>query len=85
MLQIAAAGLQPGKPYVLAFANAADGSGTLEPLTKFMTNPAGSAVVNAVGPIRQVVAADAGAPRRWLVIASGTPEAIGAVVQRQSE
>lgn len=50
-----------------------------------MTNPAGSAVVNAVGPIRQVVAADAGAPRRWLVIASGTPEAIGAVVQRQSE
>ena len=31
------------------------------------------------------VAADAGAPRRWLVIASGTPEAIGAVVQRQSE
>ena len=85
MLQIAAAGLEPGKPYVLAFANAADGSGTLEPLAKFMTNPAGSAVVNAVGPIRQVVATDAGAPRRWLVIASGTPEAIGPVVQRQSE
>ncbi len=85
MLQIAAAGLEPGKPYVLAFAETADGSGTLQPLAKFMTNPAGSAVVNAVGPIRQVVAADAGAPRRWLVIASGTPEAIGPVVQRQSE
>ena len=31
-----AAGLEPGKPYILAFAAHADGSGELEPLTKFM-------------------------------------------------
>src|SRR5262245_34558067 len=29
--------------------------GPLEPLSNFMTNPAGSAIVNAVRPIRQIV------------------------------
>ena len=48
-----------------------------------MTNPAGAAVVNAIGPIRQVVQADAGAARRWLVIAPGTAAAPGAAVQVQ--
>ena len=85
MLQVAAAGLEPGKPYILAFASHADGSGELEPLTKFMANPAGAAVVNAVGPIRQVVAPEEEAPRRWLVIAAGTPEDPGAVVQTQAQ
>ena len=48
--------------------NRADGSGTLEALASFMTNPAGSAIVNAVGPIRQVVRGEDDAPRRYLVI-----------------
>ena len=39
-----------------------------------MTNPAGSAIVNAVGPIRQIVQTSARPQRRYLVIvqASGT-------------
>jgi len=48
-----------------------------------MTNPAGAAIVNAVGPIRQVVQASDSAPRRYLVIAAGAPASIGAPVQIQ--
>jgi hypothetical protein len=40
---------------VLALSERGDGGGKLEPLQGFMTNPAGSAIVNAVGPIRQIV------------------------------
>ncbi len=83
VLQAAVAGLQPKEPYVLALARNANGKGALEPLAGFTTNPAGSAVVNAVGPIRQVVQNSNGAERRYLVIASGTPTQLGAVVQRQ--
>ena len=36
-------GLQPGQKYVLALAEQEDGSGPLQPLAAFMTNPAGSA------------------------------------------
>jgi hypothetical protein len=32
-----------------------DGTGTIEPIAQFMTNPAGAQIVNAVGPIRQIV------------------------------
>jgi len=83
VLQAAATGLQPKSPYVLALANQADGSGSLEPLANFMTNPAGSAIVNAVGPIRQLVKPDTADQRRYLVIASGTGEAPGKVIQVQ--
>ena len=55
VLEAAVTGLEPKMPYVLALARNADGSGALEPLQAFVTNPAGSAIVNAVGPIRQVV------------------------------
>ena len=48
-----------------------------------MTNPAGSAVVNATGPIRQIVQSDAKNTRRFLVIAEGTPAQVGKVVQVQ--
>ena len=51
----AVTGLEPGKPYVLALSNEASGAGALQPLQGFMTNPAGAAVVNAIGPIRQFV------------------------------
>jgi len=83
VLQAGATGLDPRKPYVLALSAEAAGGGTLQPLAAFMTNPAGAAIVNAIGPIRQVVQTDAGAARRWLVIAPGTPAAPGAAVQIQ--
>lgn len=83
ILQASATGLEPKHPYVLALARDPDGSGTLEPLAAFTTNPAGSAIVNAFGPIRQVVQAEDNAPRRYLVIAPGTPAQPGAPVQIQ--
>jgi YVTN family beta-propeller protein len=83
VLQAGAAGLAPRQPYVLALAEHADGSGPLQPLANFMTNPAGAAVVNAIGPIRQVVQADAPAARRYLVIAPITAGAPGQPVQVQ--
>ena len=64
VLQAAVAGLEPAKPYLLALASNPDGSGQIEPIAQFMTNPAGAAVVNAVGPIRQIVAARCTKPRR---------------------
>ncbi len=48
-----------------------------------MTNPAGSAIVNAVGPIRQIVQGEADAPRRYLVIAPGSATELGKPVQIQ--
>ncbi|HQS09339.1 MAG: hypothetical protein B7Y12_13095 [Rhizobiales bacterium 24-66-13] len=84
ILQASVTGLAPKKPYVLALASEADGKGKLEPLSAFMTNPAGSAIVNAAGPIRQIVQNDAKAQRRYLVIAEGSSAQPGAVVQRQT-
>jgi hypothetical protein len=49
-----------------------------------MTNPAGSAIVNAVGPIRQLVQGEAHTPRRYLVIVPGKDGNLGAPVQVQS-
>lgn len=85
ILQASVTGLQPKQKYVLALADRADGTGSLQPLSSFMTNPAGSAIVNAAGPIRQIVAQPQGAERRYLVIASGEPATPGAVVQIQAE
>ena len=48
-------GLQPKQRYVLALADKNDRTGAVQPLAAFMTSPAGSAIVNAVGPIRQIV------------------------------
>ncbi|HSU77325.1 MAG TPA: hypothetical protein VLI89_09645 [Burkholderiales bacterium] len=83
VLQAAVNGLAPKQPYVLALASRPDGSGALEPLAAFVTNPVGAAIVNAVGPIRQIVQGDAPAARRYLVIAPGTPDKPGAPVQLQ--
>ena len=60
-----------------------DGSGPLEPLAAFTTNPAGAAIVNAVGPIRQIVAGDGAAQRRFLVIAANDGGRPGMVHQVQ--
>jgi YVTN family beta-propeller protein len=83
ILQAAVTGLPPMKAFVLALSARPDGSGTLQPLASFTSNPAGAAVVVAVGAIRQVVGADAGSRRRYLVIAPGTPAQLGPPVQRE--
>jgi YVTN family beta-propeller protein len=83
VLQAAVTGLEPKKPYVLALSSDPAGAGQLEPLAGFMTNPAGAAIVNAVGPIRQVVQTSGPTPRRYLIIAAGTPASVGAPVQVQ--
>jgi YVTN family beta-propeller protein len=85
VLQASVTGMPPGQPHVLALATEPNGGGRLEPLAAFMTNPAGSAIVNAVGPIRQIVQGDAKAERRYLVIAAGTPAKLGAPVQVQAQ
>jgi YVTN family beta-propeller protein len=85
VLEAAVTGLEPGKPYVLALANEPSGAGALEPLQGFMTNPAGAAVVNAIGPIRQVVRGEDKIPRRYLVILPGTADQHGPPVQVQAE
>ncbi|NSX06844.1 YncE family protein [Cupriavidus gilardii] len=85
VLQASVTGLQPKQAYVLGLAERADGGGRIEPLARFMANPAGSAIVNTVGPIRQVVAGggERHEARRFLVIAPVTGAGIGAPVQRQ--
>ena len=59
ILEASVTGLEPRKPYVLALSDRADGGGAVEALASFVTNPAGSAIVNAAGPIRQIVRSDA--------------------------
>ena len=84
--QAAVTGLQAKAPYVLALAGYPDGSGPLQSIAGFMTKPAGAAIVNVAGPIRQLVAG-AAAPdtRRWLVIAPGKPDAPEVAVQVQRD
>ena len=77
-------GLEPKRPYVLALATRADGSGPVEALSSFMTNPAGSAIVNAVGPIRQIVRGEDNDTRRYLVIVPGSASGSGKPVQVQA-
>ncbi len=84
ILQASVTNLEPKKPYVLALAETETGHGALQPLAAFMTNPAGSAIVNASGPIRQIVQNTAKAEKRYLVIAEGTAAQPGAVVQIQA-
>jgi len=85
VLEAAVTGLEPGKPYVLALASEPSGTGAIEPLQGFMTNPAGAAVVNTIGPIRQLVRGEDKTPRRYLVILAGTPDNHGGAVQVQRE
>jgi YVTN family beta-propeller protein len=85
VLEAAVTDLEPEKPYVLALASEPSGTGVIDPLQGFMTNPAGAAVVNAIGAIRQVVRGEDKIPRRYLVILPGTPDNHGVPVQVQSE
>ena len=85
VLEAAVTRLEPGKPYLLALASEPSGTGVLEPLQGFMANPAGAAIVNTIGQIRQLVRGEDKNPRRYLVIAPGTAEQHGAPVQVQAE
>ena len=85
VLQASVTGLEPKQKYVLALAEHADGSGPLQPLAAFMTNPAGSAIVNAAGPIRQIVDNAAKPERRYLVIAPGDATTVGEAIQVQTQ
>lgn len=85
VMQAGVGGLQPKQPYVLALSASPDGSGPLEPLARFKSNPAGAAVVNAVGPIRQLVSGNGDAARRYLVIARQGEDGPGEIVQAQVE
>ncbi|HEX4504443.1 MAG TPA: YncE family protein, partial [Alphaproteobacteria bacterium] len=68
VLEAAVTGLESKHAYVLALSEQPSGGGPREPLANFTTNPAGAAIVNAVGPIRQIVQDPAEARRRYLVI-----------------
>jgi hypothetical protein len=83
VLQAAVTGLEPKTSYTLALSDKADGSGALQPLAAFTTNPAGAAIVDTVGPIRQIVQATQDDQRRYLVIAPGAADQVGVAVQVQ--
>jgi hypothetical protein len=77
VFQASVTGLQPKMPYVLVLSSEPTGRGKLEAIASFMTNPVGSAIVNTVGPIRQIVQGEQQIPRRYLAIAEGHPEKPG--------
>jgi len=83
ILQAAVTGLAPKSTYALALADNPEGNPPLEELAAFSTNPAGAAIVNAVGPIRQVVAPGGPTPRRYLVITPIKDGRLGIPVQLQ--
>jgi YVTN family beta-propeller protein len=84
VLQASVTALEPKKPYVLALSASLEGHGELQALANFMTNPAGSAIVNAAGPIRQIVQSDVKGEKRYLVIAENIAGKPGRVVQVQA-
>jgi hypothetical protein len=84
VVQASVTGLEPKKPYLLGLATDPSGVGAIQPLAAFMSNPAGSAIVDAIGPIRQIVESEAKTERRYLVIAEGTVAAPGKVIQLQA-
>ncbi|WP_024518579.1 YncE family protein [Bradyrhizobium sp. Tv2a-2] len=85
VLEASVTGLTPKEKYVLALSEHADGSGQLQPLAAFMANPAGSAIVNAVGQIRQLVDSSAKTEQRYLVIAPGDMTTQGPPVQVETQ
>jgi len=85
VLEASVTGLTPKEKYVLALSEHADGSGPLQPLAAFMANPAGSAIVNAVGQIRQLVDSSTKTQQRYLVIAPGDMTTQGAPVQIETQ
>jgi YVTN family beta-propeller protein len=85
VLQAAVTGLKPKHPYVLALSANLSGNRTLEPLEEFITNQTGAAIVNTVGPIRQVIQGQNNVTRRYLVIFPGTAQQPSTPVQTQAQ
>lgn len=83
ILQAAVAGLAPRSPYVLGLSQKADGSGVITALAKFTTNPAGGAVVNTVGPLRDLGPQVGTEARRFLVIVPAPESATSTPLQVQ--
>ena len=83
IVQASVTGLKPRKPYLLGLATDPGGAGEVQPLAEFVANPAGSAIVNTTGPIRQIVRGEAKTERRYLIIEEGTAAKPGKVVQLQ--
>ena len=83
ILQASITGLAPRQSYSLALAADPTGRGELQPLANFTTNPAGAAIVNTVGPIRQVVDRGSISERRYLVVAPVADGKLGAPIQVQ--
>jgi len=72
VLQASVTGLKSEASYVLALGARPDGSGPLQVLSEFKTNPAGGAIVNSIGTIRQIVENPNLSEKRYLVIAEGS-------------
>jgi hypothetical protein len=72
---------------VLTLASKPDGTGDIEPLAQFTTNPAGAQIVNAVGPIRQIVdpVANVREERRYLTVMTVENGKPGRPVQFQQD
>jgi hypothetical protein len=84
VLEAAVTGLSPKMDYVLGLARNSDGSGAIEALADFKSNAAGAAIVNSIGPIRQIVEPQAKATQRYLVICAGSALAPRQLIQVQS-
>jgi YVTN family beta-propeller protein len=82
-LQAAVTGLKPQTTYFLVLSAKPDGSAPLEPLAKFVTNPVGAAVVNAIGPLRKVASTQGEESRRYLAVVASEGNGFGPTVQVQ--
>jgi hypothetical protein len=51
----------------------------------YYEHPAGAAIVNAIGPIRQTIRPEQDAPRRFLVIAPGQEAKLASAMQIQTD
>ena len=60
LVEVAAENLTPTSQYQLNLTGSGDASGKIEPLAVFMTQPDGSAIVQAIGPLK-TLAGEAGA------------------------
>jgi len=72
LVQIAAENLMPMSQYQVSLAEPGDASEKIEPLAVFTTNPDGSGIVQAIGPLK-TLAAEAGtsaseASRQFLIV-----------------
>ena len=68
---------------MLGLSEKSDGSGPIEALAAFQTNPAGAAIVDTIGPIRQIVAGGRSTAPRYMVVAPRGADDLGAAVQVQ--